>query len=141
MDNLAVPENLNMHFWRNSRGHMDGLQPQIVDKLPVIAVIFRDVTGNQNYGITITAGQEWHNGHGLMSLHHTGFAVDIRTRDLPGGPLGPIALQILSRVQAALGSDYWETLHEGTSSPHLHVQYSPGMRMSNPGDFPASDRV
>ena len=131
-------EPVRFNFAENSRGSERGLQPQIKDKLTLISDVFRQKTHNPRYTIAITAGQEWHHGHGLLSLHHTGFAVDLRTRDLPGGSGGHIAKTIASELQQKLGSNYFVQLE--TARAHIHVQFSPGLRISNPGDFntPAS---
>lgn len=129
----TFPQNpINYDFYRNSRGSDEGLQPQIKDKLPLIAEVFRKYT-NSNYQLTITAGQEWHHGHGLMSLHHNGFAVDVRTLDLPGGSFGHVGDKITAELKQKLGRGYF--VQNEKSKHHIHIQWTPGARMSNPGDF------
>ena len=128
-----LSEKIRFNFFENSRGSTVGLQPQIKDKLNLISDVFRKHTHNPAYQITITAGQEWHHGHGLFSLHHTGFAVDLRTSDLHGGGTGLTAKAIAKELQEKLGPNYY--VQRETVQPHIHVQYSPGLRMSNPGDF------
>jgi hypothetical protein len=77
---------LPTNFARTSSGaSIIGLRPEITSKLETIQRVFRRYLVKPDYAIGITGGQEWSPKHGLFSLHHTGFAVDVRTRDLPGG--------------------------------------------------------
>jgi hypothetical protein len=110
-----------------------GLQPQIKAILPVVQKIYQDCLKNTHYKISITGAQEWE-GHSFMSLHHTGFAVDIRTRDLPGGGYGEMAKKIRDKIAAKLGSNYYVLLHKPPTPPHIHIQYQPGLRISEPID-------
>jgi hypothetical protein len=123
------------NFWHNSRGSAEGLQPELVSILPTVQRVFRDKTGNPAFSVVINAGQEWHNGHRLMSLHHTGYAIDFQTRLLPGGGLGPVAKAIATDLATTLGAQYRVELE--SSPPHLHIEFRTGTKMSNPGDFPA----
>jgi hypothetical protein len=108
----------------------------MLDILPKAKAIYRECTSNEKYELTINAGQEWHNGHALMSLHHTGYAVDLRTVDLPGGGDGPIAKEIELRLIRELGSEYYVMRHRPPEAPHIHIQFQRGIRVSNPGEFP-----
>jgi hypothetical protein len=125
---------LRLNFFDNSNGKTDGLQPEIMEKLPDIIAIFHEKTGNPHFNVHINAGQEWHNGHKLMSLHHTGYAVDFQTIKLPGGGLGQIATSIEAAVRTKLGPKYRVELER--HPPHLHVEFKGGLKVSNPGDFP-----
>jgi len=87
-----------------SQGSTAGLRSEITSKLALIQEVFRQQLNNKNYQINIRAGQEWNPKHGLFSLHHTGFAVDIRTRDLPGGGTGYIAQRIAAEIEAEIGA-------------------------------------
>ena len=127
-----LPTNLSR---TESRGSLKGLRPEITSKLDLIRQVFQHYTG-PNYQISITAGQEWNPKHGLFSLHHTGFAVDIRTRDLCGGGTGPVAQQIAKALSERLGNHYFVLLHRPPDPPHIHIQYRRGIRISSPGDFP-----
>ena len=108
------------------------LQDEILKILPSVREIFCQFTGNPNYQVEITGGQEW--GHGFFSRHHTGFAVDLRTKNLPGGPRGQIARQICDAVNNQLGEKYFAQL-EGPEAPHLHIEFKLGTRVSNPVDL------
>jgi hypothetical protein len=141
--NPRLPENwykLPTNFSRlESRGSVSGLRPEIVSKLGVIQEAFQQHVG-KSYQIQITAGQEWNPKHGLFSLHHTGFAVDVRTRDLPGAGAGLVAQRICEALKRTLGPHYYVLLHQPPDPPHLHIQFSPGLRVSNPGDWPEPKR-
>jgi hypothetical protein len=138
---VAVPEKPEWYkfptnFSRTeSRGSLDGLRPEITSKLDLIRQVFQQYAG-ADYPINITAGQEWNPKHGLFSLHHTGFAVDIRTRDLRGGGTGYVAKQIARALTVKLGEQYYVLLHQPPDPPHIHIQYRRGIRVSSPGDFP-----
>jgi hypothetical protein len=135
--NTAEWYELPLNFSRmESQGSTAGLRTEITSKLGVIQGVFRRYSGNPHYQINIRAGQEWSPKHGLFSSHHTGFAVDIRTRDLPGGGVGPIALRVAEELKRALGKGYYVLLHKPPDPPQLHIQYNRGIRMSSPGDFP-----
>ena len=128
---------LPTNFARTSSGaSILGLRPEITSKLQAIQRVFQRCLGRMDYRIAITGGQEWSPKHGLFSLHHTGFAVDIRSRDLPGGGTGPMAQKITVELQKELGPEYYVLLHRPPDPPHIHVQLSKGIRMSSPGDWP-----
>src|SRR6266436_2381107 len=128
---------LPVNFARmESRGSTVGLRPEITNKLVIIREVFQRYAGGPKYQINIRAGQEWNPKHGLFSLHHTGFAVDIRTNDLPGGGTGHAAQQIAEELKRRLGDQYFVLLHRPPDPPHIHVQFSRGIRMSSPGDWP-----
>jgi hypothetical protein len=126
---------LRLNFWENSRGSERGLQPEMKAILPVVREVFRKQTGDVNWHVQINAGQEWHNGHRLMSLHHSGFAVDFQTKRLEGGGLGAVAMAIETELKSRLGSAYRVELEH--RPPHLHVEFRAGTKVSNPGDFPS----
>ena len=123
-----------------SRGSISGLRHEITSKLTIVQETFQQFAG-KNYQVEITAGQEWNAKHGMFSLHHTGFAVDIRTKDLPGGGYGPMAQLIRDTLKNKLGSQYYVLLHKPPDAPHLHIQFRPGVRMSSPGDWPGPKLV
>src|SRR5262245_30626310 len=93
-----------------SRGSLAGLRSEITSKLPIIQEIFQQQLG-KNYHVATTAGQEWNPKHGLFSLRHTGFAIDIRTKDLPGGGTGNVAKVIRDRLKQRLGTRYYVLFH------------------------------
>jgi hypothetical protein len=101
----------------------------------------------------ITAAQEWDPKHGLFSLHHAGYAVDLQTLHLRFGADGSTAELIAAEIQAKLGKDYLVGLHTHDRAklerrctargvpywpgdPHIHVQYQQGVRAAPPGDYP-----
>ena len=128
---------LRLNFFRNSNGSTDGLQPEMLEIIPKVIDIFHAKTGNPQFVVHINAGQEWHHGHKMWSLHHTGYAVDFQTIKLHGGGIGQIAQSIEAAVRAKLGAKYRVELER--RPPHLHVEFRGGLKVSNPGDFPRSN--
>ena len=55
--------------------------------------------------------------HSRGSLHYSGAAVDLRTRDVPGD----VMQGIVAEVREALGADFDVVLE----SDHLHLEYLP----------------
>jgi hypothetical protein len=90
--------------------------------------------------VEFTAGREWFH-HAMFSLHHSGNAVDVRTRTLPDGGVGRIsahiAMALRQALNASLGRGKYTVLRndQGPAKPHIHVQYNHGGRWSEPGDF------
>jgi hypothetical protein len=128
------PHTVRFNFSHNSRGSQAGLAPELKAIIPKVTAVYRETTGNPHFKVEINAGQEWHNGHKIMSLHHTGYAADFQTKLLPGGGAGEMAKHIERGVSAALGPKYRVELE--LHPPHLHVEFRGGLKMSNPGDFP-----
>lgn len=120
-----------------SRGEA-GLRPEITSKLDVMRAVFEELAG-PGYSMTIVAAQEWED-HGPFSLHHTGYAVDLRTKDLLGGGYGAIAEKIAAKLKEKLGKDYFVLLHTPPAPAHIHVQFSKGRRVSSPVDYPLTGR-
>lgn len=60
--------------------------------------------------------------HSRLSEHYQGNAVDLRTRNLPGGYLGSAAYRCAEQLHAELGNDYTVIL-EGD---HVHAHHEPG---------------
>ncbi len=110
--------------------------------LPTIAEIFKQY-GPDGFKLEYTAGKEWFH-HSFWSLHHSGNAVDVRTKTLPDHGVGVISLLIAHHLQTRLnkrfGKGKYTVLYndQGPSAPHLHVQFNKGGRFSSPGDFPQS---
>ena len=116
-----------------------GLQPEILWRLWAIQGIYRAMLGRPSYFIVITGAQEW-SGHCLFSLHHTGYAVDIQTKNLPDSGVGRFTESLATAVRRLLGPDYVVLSREPGHAPHLHVQYQRGRRVAPPGDYtPAPD--
>ena len=59
--------------------------------------------------------------HSEKSKHHRGDAVDIRTRNLPGGSRGDTAKRVSDEIRARLGVHYDVVLE----STHIHIEYDP----------------
>lgn len=55
--------------------------------------------------------------HSERSLHYSGNAIDIRTRNLPASGLS----QVAQEIQYALGKDFDVVIE----SDHIHIEYDP----------------
>ena len=88
-----------------------GLRPEIVIALQVADGAFKDI----GLDCTVTCGIEGR--HAVASLHYSGCAVDIRTRDVPTDKLGPLRKTIADR----LGPDF-DVVQEAT---HFHIELQP----------------
>ena len=69
--------------------------------------------------LTITCATD--GKHGTGSRHFFGNAVDIRTRDLPGGSKGESAKDARNELQAALSGEF-DVVYEST---HIHIEWDP----------------
>ncbi len=123
------------------------LDPGMSAVLPIVDQVFGQYAP-PGFKVEFTAGKEWFH-HGLWSLHHSGNALDIRTRTLPDKGIGPISATIARALQQALdmrvGPNIFRVLlnDQGPSRPHIHIQRNKGGRWSEPGDFerpPAGSR-
>jgi hypothetical protein len=117
------------------------LDPPMSQALPIIKQVFTQLAPS-GFVVEFTAGKEWFH-HGMFSLHHSGNAVDIRTRTLPDHGVGGLSAHIASVLQQSLNARFgvhkFTVLRndQGPARPHLHVQYNKGGRWSEPGDWPA----
>lgn len=100
-----------------------GLSPEMKAVIPIVSKIYQEHVKHNPH---ITAEQEWY-GHCAWSLHHTGYAIDFRTIDLPGGGIGETATKIADEIRKTLGKDYYVLLHHDKPY-HLHIQYRKGVR-------------
>ncbi|MCA8959590.1 MAG: hypothetical protein KDC38_03715 [Planctomycetes bacterium] len=109
---------------------VDGLQPEIVRHLPGL----RDLFQRHDLTFTIVAAQTWI-GHSFFSLHHTGFAIDLA---VPGDENGLVA-ELVEDLRRQLGAEYRVLALLGCDRPHLHVEFTRGIRISEPVDDPWRD--
>jgi len=113
--------------------------------LPIIRQVFSQ-HAPKTFVLEFTGGKEWF-GHGLFSLHHSGNALDIRTRTLPDHGVGALSTHIATTLQKTLDTTYgvgkYRVLHndQGPSKPHIHVQYNKGEKWSTPGDYDGASSV
>ena len=118
------------------------LDPAMAQILPIIRQVFEQYAP-VGFVVEFTAGKEWF-GHSMFSLHHSGNALDVRTRTLPDGGWGSLSAHIATVLQEALnrhlGLGKYKVLYndQGPTKPHIHVQYNDGGRWSEPGDFGGS---
>ena len=118
------------------------LDPAMTRVLPIIRQVFAQYAP-QGFALEFTGGKEWF-GHGKVSLHHSGCALDIRTRRLPDGVVGGVSAHIATVLQEALdtrvGRGKYRVLRndQGAAKPHIHVQYNKGGRWSEPMELGGS---
>ena len=91
--------------------NLAGLQPQMVLALNVADDVYR----SRGHVLTITSAND--SQHMDSSLHYSGFAVDLRTKDLPPADVPEIA----EAIKAQLGSQY-DVIQE---MDHIHVEFDP----------------
>lgn len=114
------------------------LSPPMQQAIPIIRSVFKRYAPRR-VELEFTAGKEWYN-HSRWSLHHSGNAVDIRTRKLADGGVGMLSTLMGHFLQQELNSQLGSAKYlvlvndQGPMFPHIHVQYNPGARMSTPGD-------
>jgi len=90
---------------------IQGLRPEMVLALVVCAGVYAE----RGRVCTLTSGLE--GAHSRASLHYTGSAVDLRTRDLTPTDVGEVAGELADR----LGIDF-DVVVERT---HIHVEFQP----------------
>ncbi len=121
------------------QAELNKLAPHMQHVLPVIRQVFSQHASN-SFKVEFVHGKEQF-GHSVWSLHHSGNAVDIRTKTLPDKGVGALSLQIANALRKKLDSIYgarkFTVLHndQGPSQPHIHVQYNAGEKISTPGDY------
>lgn len=94
---------------------LNGCRIEILRTIPDIMLIFHQ------HGVApvVTSGTD--GTHSPRSLHYEGLALDWRTRDLPGGPMGKTAEIVRDLIADRLGAAY-DVVQEAT---HIHVEYDP----------------
>ena len=113
--------------------------------LPFIEQAFAELAPS-GFAVEYTEGRECF-GHKFWSLHHSGNAVDVRTKTLPDKGVGQESLRICRSIQEKLdrtfGKNSYLTLwnDRGIRQPHIHVQYNRGTRQSAPVDVPPVGRA
>jgi hypothetical protein len=71
---------------------------------------------------TITCGTE---AHGQDDPHTQGFAIDVRSKNLPSDE---IRHEVLYELRSSLGEDYTVLLeYEGQDNEHYHIQIKKGL--------------
>ena len=90
---------------------VQGLQPAMLLALMVAESAFQ----SRAIELVITSALDGH--HSARSKHKLGFAVDLRTRDMPPGDT---ALNLAGQIKSALGGEYYVLLE----SDHIHIQFN-----------------
>ena len=97
---------------RLKRGvRVQGLQPEMLLALFVAESAF----AAKAIQLVVTSALEGH--HSARSKHKLGYAVDLRTRDMPPGDT---ALNLAGQIKSALGNEYYVLLE----SDHIHIQFN-----------------
>lgn len=87
----------------------------ISNEILLAIMVAQSVFENFKEDMTITSITD--GDHKPGSLHHTGEAVDLRSRDIEGGVL----LQLVAQMRLHLGGSYDVVLEKD----HIHVEYDP----------------
>lgn len=90
---------------------LQGMQPELV---PAI-IVANEVYAELGYRCVITSVVD--SKHSRTSLHYVGFALDLRTRDVPVEKHQAICAEIAAR----LGPQYDVVLE----SNHIHIEFQP----------------
>ena len=95
-----------------------GLSPEIVLAAIIAHGVYQDLreTPKLKPKLTITCCTD--GTHGRKSLHYTGYAIDIRTRDLPRD-ISPVHVAL--KLRHALGAEF-DVVEE---NDHIHIEYQP----------------
>ena len=109
---------------------VEGLQPEIADRLPAMKSVFRE----RDLDLEVVAAQTWH-GHSFYSLHHTGFAIDLNVAKVDHLTVA----ELVEALRQSLGSAYRVLAYLDVKQPHLHVEFQSGLRISEPVDDPWQD--
>ena len=90
---------------------VQGLQPEMLLALMVAQAAFLE----KAIQLVITSALDGQ--HSARSKHKLGYAVDLRTRDMPPGDM---ALNLAGKIKSALGNEYFVLLE----SDHIHIQFN-----------------
>jgi hypothetical protein len=95
------------------------VRPEVARMLPGIDDIYLGIAGRECW---VTSGKDGR--HSWASLHYSGSALDLRTRDLE---IAVIDL-LVAALKGFLGAD-WDVVYHPYESPekpgHIHVEYQP----------------
>ena len=91
---------------------LDGISAHIERALPIIDQVYVDITGSE---VTVTSTTD--GVHSKHSLHYSGNALDLRTRDITDEQAGEIVLEL----KRLLDKEY-DIVLEGD---HIHFEYDP----------------
>lgn len=108
-----------------SQCELKWLDPAIKRPLPIVKRAFRR-HAPAVFAVQFTAGKQWFH-HGMLSLHHFGNAVDIRSWTLPEGGVDGLSAKVANILRQALGARIGWGKHsvlrnnQGTTKPHILV--------------------
>lgn len=88
-----------------------GLQPCMFFAFIVAGEVYHE----HGFNCVLTSGTD--SVHGDHSHHYKGYAIDIRTRDIPGDVLNKIVEEIQFRLQGQ-----FQVILEGD---HIHIEFDP----------------
>ncbi len=92
----------------------------LVPQMNVALQVAHEIYAGHDADVVVTSGMDGR--HSKTSLHYSGCALDLRTRNLDNPEVqGP---EIAAELKAALGIDY-DVLFEGD---HIHMEWQPRRR-------------
>lgn len=96
---------------------VEGIRPETL----MAVMIANDVWKSAGYEMTLTSIKD--SAHRTGSLHYKGWAVDIRTKDLPDLPTKQ---ELIGALRSRLTRDYDIVFEDqGGDNEHLHVEFDP----------------
>ena len=93
---------------------LEGLKIEILEVMPLIDRICKSQVNKE---MTVTEGMDTI-GRKKTSLHHLGYAIDIRIRDLTSWQIADLTAIIVKSLK--LISQYYDIVLE---SDHIHIEY------------------
>ena len=93
------------------------------DCIDSIVDAYRDVLQDDNYKITVTSARD--GKHSKYSLHYSGEAIDLRTKDIKEQGLIPYIADLMAiMLKFSLPEYEWAVIDESDTKQHLHLQTS-----------------
>lgn len=97
---------------------MTGATPELLFGLNVADKVYADL----GVEMIITSGND--GKHSLTSLHYSGNAADLRSKNIPGNPA-----KVAKEIKARLNIDYDVILESrGKPNEHIHLEWQPRRR-------------
>lgn len=91
---------------------LQGLQPQMFIAVTVADEVYEE------FGLECVITSALDSEHRSHSLHYKGFALDIRTKNIPDDKT---KADIVDRIQSRLGSEFQVILEYN----HIHIEFDP----------------
>jgi len=95
-----------------------------IDFIDAIVDAYREVLQSDNYKPTVTSARDG-DEHSKYSLHYSGEAIDLRTKDIKDqGLISTIADLMVIFLKHSLPGYKWVVIDESKKKAHIHIQTS-----------------